>query len=133
MHRSIVLPEKFLLSFHPAKPYFHSKTISMNLFEIQPQSPIYRLADDVLLQIFQLLYRIHLEEWAPAPWTLSVVCRKWRDIALMSPSLWRKSPFQNEIWTEATAITANYRTIMPSNERSVIFFSSRGPVRVRYS
>src|SRR5271163_3010706 len=56
-------------------------------------SPIGRLPTEILIQIF--LYCIPEDaNWTPAPYLapmqLTAVCRRWREIAVNMPNLWRR-------------------------------------------
>ncbi|KAJ7707329.1 hypothetical protein B0H17DRAFT_1000412, partial [Mycena rosella] len=54
-------------------------------------SPLRRLPSEILSEIF--LWCLEDETWLPhiwrvQPWSISKVCRRWRETALSTPSLW---------------------------------------------
>ncbi|TFL04266.1 hypothetical protein BDV98DRAFT_366856 [Pterulicium gracile] len=53
----------------------------------------YRIPEDVLLQVFEELSGRHIGGWEPAPWILIAVCRRWREFAITSPTLWTQLTF----------------------------------------
>lgn len=66
---------------------------TMSQSHAHPQPSNYRIPGDILLQVFEELSGRSTGQWEPAPWTLAVVCRHWRDLVILSPALWSQLTF----------------------------------------
>ncbi|KAJ6582010.1 hypothetical protein B0H19DRAFT_1019031, partial [Mycena capillaripes] len=51
-------------------------------------SPLRRMPVEILSLIFSFTLPPHQKDTAPAPWTISAVCARWREIVISHPSLW---------------------------------------------
>ncbi|ETW77236.1 hypothetical protein HETIRDRAFT_326455 [Heterobasidion irregulare TC 32-1] len=78
--------------------------------DLNQNSPISRLVPDILIDIFQRVHNLHMNEWNPRNYglldishgriALTRVCRRWRSISLNMPSLWRNITFSTPGWTQ---------------------------------
>ncbi|KAF8868622.1 hypothetical protein BD779DRAFT_914769 [Infundibulicybe gibba] len=58
-------------------------------------TPVARLPPEILSQIFVFNAQIRLEGWLEAAHTCSLVCKRWREIALDCAELWSQLNFEN--------------------------------------
>ncbi|PFH46513.1 hypothetical protein AMATHDRAFT_50992 [Amanita thiersii Skay4041] len=63
--------------------------------------PINKLSPEILQEIFRKLLGDVPTESTPVPFTLSQVCKKWRQIVLASPFLWAEIRIPNDFPEES--------------------------------
>lgn len=91
----------------PVIPHLREREISRPRNLRRSQYPAYRIAHPHFIhtlpfEILGLIFALGAEEDSQLPVTVSHVCRQWRDIALYTPSLWRRvslSPHEH-LWRE---------------------------------